>query len=79
MAAIAKTAGSPLLILDGLDILDPTNLQSTMAFLLENVSSDFEHILLTSTFKGKDSDLKPFKTPGLTKWVLQNGTIRDIR
>lgn len=73
MAAIAKTAGSPLLVLDGVDILDAPNKTAVMKFVMQQLSPDFEHILLLSTLKGEEQDERPVAIPNITKWLIKDG------
>lgn len=80
MAAIAITCNSPLLVIDGVDVLDAQNKGSFLQFLLENVASHFQHIILTSTCKSKLEDEKPFPSGvPITKWILDRGEIHQLQ
>jgi len=72
MAAIAKRC------LDGMDVLDPENQATNIAFVSEYLAPSFEHVLITSTFRGRDSDRASFNSPLATKWILENGEISAI-
>jgi len=78
MAAIAKAAKSPLLVLDGMDILDSQNKPTVMKFVMKQMAPDFEHILLLSTLKGTEADEKPIEIPGITKWLLRDGQFQAV-
>ena len=52
MAAIASYLRSPILVLDGADILDDRNKVALVRFLLEKIVPHFAHTLLLTTIRG---------------------------
>ena len=77
MAAIAETANSPILILDGADILDDANRAEIRTFLLEDIVPSFGHTLMLSTARGDENDRVAFCGDG-TKWFLERGRLERI-
>jgi hypothetical protein len=59
MASIAAFLKSPILLIDGADILDVDNRAVLTDFLLREVVPCFRHVLLLSTCQGRIEDEKP--------------------
>jgi hypothetical protein len=75
LAAIAAITKSPLLVIDGADILDDKNKVLFVQFLLERIAPNFEHVIVTSTVRGRLEDEQPSQVPGLTKWTISKGEL----
>jgi len=78
LAAIAITARSPLLIIDGADILDERNRGLFISYLMDQIAPRFEHVILTATIKGKLEDEKPSSNPAVSKWVIADGVLSKL-
>jgi hypothetical protein len=78
MAAIAQSLGSPLLLLDGADILDIRNRGRLIDFLLANIVPNFKHVVLTATPADEISKITPIAMPGITRWVIEDGVVRKV-
>ena len=76
MAAIATHAKSPLLAIDGGDILDDENRVAMMKFLIKAIVPHFKHVILLSTVRGKlcDEKVLPASIPG-RKWLMEEGRL----
>lgn len=72
--AIAVTMKSPLLVLDGADILDDANRLDFIQTLVSHIAPMFKHTIVTVTRSNLDAE-KPLTTPGATKWIVRSGTI----
>lgn len=75
MAAIAKLLRSPILLIDGADILDKYNRGPLTAFIADVLMPHFEHIILTASVRNELSEEKPLALPGATKWIITKGQI----
>jgi hypothetical protein len=73
-AAIAVTMKSPLLVLDGADILDDANRIEFITALIDGIAPLFKHTIVTVTRSDLERE-KPLTTPGATKWLVRNGAI----
>lgn len=79
MAAIAVMLKSPLLILDGADILDPVNKKAVIGFLLQNIVPRFTHTLVTTTTARPIEEEEPAgPNVPVTKWIINNGELRKL-
>jgi hypothetical protein len=78
LAAIAITCKSPLLILDGADILSEKNKGVFMQFLLDRIVPRFEHVLVTATMKGTYEEEKPITLTNVNKWLIRSGEISKV-
>jgi hypothetical protein len=78
MAAIARTLNSPILLIDGLDILDLHNRNSMNAFLHERIVPHFEHVILATTPRGDLKDEKPAALAATTKYIISAGVVRPL-
>jgi hypothetical protein len=78
ISAIAQTCKSPLLVIDGADILDSNNKELFVDFLMQKVVPKFEHVLVTSTLRGNREDESPSGVPEVTKWMLTQGILTKI-
>lgn len=76
MAAVAMYCRSPILMIDGADILDVRNKSTFMTFLLQQVVPHFSHVLVTSTCVRELADEPSFpESLDAQKWVIDNGAI----
>lgn len=78
LAAIAITCKSPLLVLDGADILSEKNKGVFMQFLLDRIVPRFEHVLVTATMKGTYEEEKPLNLTNVTKWLIRSGEVSRV-
>ena len=78
MAAVALTCRSPILMLDGADILTAENRSDFMKFVCEHLAPRFQHTLVTAALRGKAEDERPSTVPGLTKWLVTRGQFTRI-
>jgi hypothetical protein len=78
LAAIAITCKSPLLVLDGADILSEKNKGIFMQFLLDRIVPRFEHVLVTATMKGAYDEEKPLALTNVTKWLIRSGEVSRV-
>jgi len=78
MAAVARTMRSPILLVDGADILDEKNRSLVSQFLLERILPFFEHTVVCMTPRGKVTDEKATPAP-ITKWILVNGQLEKCQ
>jgi hypothetical protein len=78
-AAIALSLRSPLLMIDGADILDIRNRAIVTQFLSEYIVPHFEHVIITATPKDVIEAEKALPaSSGATKWILTNGSIAAL-
>ena len=77
MAAIAAYLRSPILVLDGADILDDRNKVALVRFLAEKIVPYFSHTLLLTTIRGDGRDEKPLSFDA-SKWIIKGGTLFKI-
>lgn len=76
MAAVAQTLRSPLLVIDGADILDAKNRELVTQFLLQKIVPAFEHVIVTSTLRGSLEEEKvPPAGSVMSKWALVDGEL----
>jgi hypothetical protein len=77
MAAIAIILKSPLLVIDGVDILDIHNRSAMLTFLRQKIVPRFEHVLVTATARGtlEEEQQLPAGVTDTTKWVLKSGQV----
>lgn len=76
MAAVNLALKSPILIIDGADILDVRNRTAVTQFLMERVVPRFQHTLLTMTSMYELQHEPPLQregTDGINKWILDDG------
>lgn len=78
MAAIAQSLGSPLLLLDGADILDVRNRGRLIDFLMTNIVPNFKHVVLAATPVDEISKITPIGLPGVNRWVVEDGVVRKV-
>ena len=78
MAAIAQSLGSPLLLLDGADILDVRNRSRLIEFLMASIVPNFKHVVLAATPVDEISKITPIGLPGVTRWVVEDGVVRKV-
>lgn len=78
LAAVASYVKSPLLIIDGADILDVNNRNLLLKLLTEKLSKAFSHVVVTATLRGKIEDEKSVTLPGISKWILHDGAFTKI-
>jgi hypothetical protein len=78
MAAIAISLRSPILILDGADILDTANRRRFFEFVLQSVVPRFKHTVVLSTCRDEPEKEQPLNIPHATKWLVANGRISKI-
>ncbi len=76
MASVARTLKSPLLLIDGADILDVKNRNLISQFLKERIVPYFDHVIITATPRGLLEEEKPI--PEATKWILREGGIQKL-
>jgi hypothetical protein len=67
MAAIAAYLKSPILVLDGVDILDDRNKVALVRFLAEKIVPYFSHTLLLTTIRGAGRDCRSMPQSGSSK------------
>lgn len=79
MAAIARTLGSPLLLIDAADILDEQNKANLVDFLLKRIVPFFSHVIVTATCRGRLEDEKPSTLEDVTKWTLRSGILTQLK
>lgn len=79
MAAVGVMLKSPLLLLDGADILDPINKQLVIGFLVQNIVQRFKHTIVTTT-TARPIELEEAAPPGcgITKWTIQKGELKRL-
>jgi hypothetical protein len=77
MAAIASYLRSPILVLDGADILDDRNKVALVRFLLEKIVPYFAHTLLLTTIRGDGRDEKPFSFDA-SKWIIKGRNLFEV-
>jgi len=78
MTAVARTLNSPVLLIDGADVLDVNNRRVMTSFLLEHVSPYFKHVVLTLTAKDDLSKETPITGSAASRWILSNGTATKL-
>jgi len=78
MAAIARTMQSPLLVVDGADVLDVNNRESFIEFVLQHVCPHFEHVIVTTTARGKIEDETAPDSDTVTKWIIHGGEMHRL-
>lgn len=78
MAAIAHTLKSPLLLIDGADILDLHNREAVNQFLAESITPHFEHVIITLTPRGRIEDETASETPGVTRYIINRGALAPL-
>ena len=78
MAAIARTLKSPILLIDAADVLDDRNKATMQEFLLERIVPHFQHVIVTSTCRGKLEDVKASQEPRVSKWIMANGELSKL-
>jgi len=78
MAAVARTMRSPILLIDGADILDEKNRALVSQFLMERILPFFEHTMVCMTPRGKVTDEKATSSP-ITKWLMVNGQLEKCQ
>jgi hypothetical protein len=79
MAAVAQTLKSPMLVIDGADILDAKNRELVTQFLLQKIVPAFEHVIVTSTLRGSIEEEKiPPEGSIMTKWALVDGELTRL-
>jgi hypothetical protein len=76
MAAIALYLGSPILVLDGADILDDQNKVALVRFLARDIVPFFNHTLLLTTSRGDGRDERPVSFA--SKWLIRGGALFEI-
>lgn len=79
MAAIARTMSSPILLIDGLDILDVNNRATMNKFIVERIVPHFEHVILATTPRGDIKDELPSTVNGMTKYIIEAGNVRVLQ
>lgn len=78
MASIARTMKSPLLLVDGADVLDVNNRSLFTDFIIQHICPHFEHVVITTTCRGKLEEETPLATPIASKWILHGGELRCL-
>lgn len=81
MAAIAMHLKSPILLLDGADILDAHNRDSLIKFLLTRIAGQFEHTVLAMTTSKEDihqEDPLPANIGPVSKWIIDDGKFIEL-
>ena len=77
MAAIAAKAKSPVLVVDGADILDDKNKVNLIKWLLSEICPKFAHTVLLSTARGDERDKAPVPFNS-TKWWMDSGELSKV-
>jgi hypothetical protein len=77
MAAIALYLRSPILVLDGADILDDQNRVALVRFLARDIVPRFAHTLLMTTARGDGLDERPFSF-NASKWIIHGGHLLKV-
>lgn len=77
MTAIATTLHSPILLIDGADVLDHINRQTVLQFLITKVVPRFKHVVLTATASRPLSEepRPPAELTLLHKYILSDGKL----
>ena len=78
MAAIARVSKSPLLLLDGADVLDREYRDVLAALLIDSLSLEFAHTIVISTAANGieyERQFGPEFNGQVTKWIMANGDI----
>lgn len=78
MTAVAATLRSPLLVIDGADVLDVHNRRVLTTFITDNVVPHFKHVILTMTAKDDISLEKPLPAGIASRWIMNNGQISKL-
>jgi len=78
MTAVARSLNSPLLIIDGADILDARNRKIMTQFLLDHVVPHFKHVVLTMTAKDDISAETPVTNGSATRWIINDGSAHKL-
>lgn len=79
MAAVGVLLKSPLLLVDGADILDPKNRQLVSNFLQTQIVPRFQHTIVTMTSNKKREEEPPSDDPTrFTKYWVENGELTKI-
>lgn len=73
MTAIARSVKSPLLLIDGADILDIRNRKTMTSFLMEHVVPHFKHVVLTMTAKDDIAAETPLSGDA-SRWIMTDGS-----
>jgi hypothetical protein len=76
MAAIALYLGSPILVLDGADMLDDQNKVALVRFLARDIVPFFSHTLLLTTSRGDGRDERPVSFA--SKWIIRGGALFEV-
>ncbi|MFA6132567.1 MAG: AAA family ATPase [Phycisphaerae bacterium] len=77
MTAVARSLNSPLLVIDGADILDRHNRNIMTSFLMEHVVPHFKHVILTMTAKDDIAAETPLEHPA-SRWIINNGSVHKL-
>lgn len=77
MAAAALLVKSPLLVLDGADVLDQDNRTRVLTWLISEIVPQFHHTILFSTARGDSIDVRPAPY-NATKWLLRSGNLSPV-
>jgi len=77
MTAVARSLNSPLLIVDGADILDSRNRKVMTQFLLEHVVPYFKHVILLMTAKDDIAAETPLTSPA-SRWIINDGSVYKL-
>lgn len=80
LAAVAALTKSPILLIDGADILDVNNRKLVTEFLTNHVVPRFQHTIVTLTPTGDLSAEKPLPVEfrGVTKWKMDRGELSKV-
>ncbi|HSW50648.1 MAG TPA: hypothetical protein VLH09_10760, partial [Bryobacteraceae bacterium] len=77
MTAIAVTLRSPVLLIDGADILDLKNRKAMISFLVAKVAPRFQHVILTTTAARtlEEETRLPADLTSVNKYIISNGMV----
>lgn len=78
MTAIAASLKSPLLLIDGADVLDVKNRRLLTEFITEFVVPHFKHVVLTMTAKDDINLETKLDSPIASRWIMNNGTVTRL-
>jgi AAA domain len=77
MASIGSLAKSPILLVDGADILDDRNRITLIKWLLAEICPHFAHTILLSTARGDKRDRAPLAF-NATQWWIEDGYLAKV-
>jgi hypothetical protein len=77
-AAVAKSINSPILVLDGADVLDRNKRKALMNFIAKDLAPDFKHVVVTGTCLDDSKEVEFPPGCGIKKFLLKDGALAPL-